>query len=225
MNGLFRIIRRYSLTAGIMIAIILFCNVGVFCFVGYHIAEESGAQDYGRGTMEEITKEAIEKENGVSMSRAGIEKLKQSDFLWAMALDGAGDVVWEFELPARIPRKYTLREVSAFSRWYLEDYPVRCWTKGKLLFVFGCNPEQITRYDMLTSVSVFKSLPLFIKTMVIVNLAVIILFVIVFGYRFYRAMRPIAQGIEQLGLKEPVNLEEKGLAGELAGKLNLVSKI
>lgn len=225
MRSLLRIIRRYSLTAGLIIVIILISNVMVFLYVGYHVADDTGAQDYGRGTMEEITEGATEAKGAVIVSQEGIRRFEESDFLWGMALDGNGNVVWDYKLPEEIPRQYTLQEVSAFSRWYLKDYPVRIWTKGRFLFVFGCDPEIVARYDMVTSTSWFKSLPVLFKFMIGVNFIVILLFVIVFGYRFYRSMRPIAQGIELLAYKEPVNLEEKGFAGELAGKLNDVSKI
>lgn len=225
MKSLLRIIRRYSLTAGLIIVIILASNAMAFLYVGYYVADDTGAQDYGRGTLDEITEEVVETQGAICVSEEGIKRFEESDFVWGMALDEKGNVVWDYKLPEEIPRQYTLQEVSAFSRWYLEDYPVRVWSKGKLLFVFGCNPETIARYDMIMATSFFKNLPVLLKIMIVVNFLVILLFVVVFGYRFYRSMRPVAQGIELLTYQEPVDLEEKGLAGELAGKLNAVSKI
>lgn len=225
MRGLFKIIGRYSLTAGMIIAIILASNMGAFLYFGSMVVKNEGGQDYGRGAMAEITEEAEVRQSRLVVNDAGIKRLAESDFVWAMALDESGNVSWSWKLPEEIPKKYGIKETVAFSRWYLEDYPVRVWTKGDFLFVFGCDPDEMARYDAFLSVALVEGVPLYARMMLFVNLLVIVLFILVFGYRFYRAMRAIAQGIEQLACGETVSLDEKGLAGELAGKLNHVSEL
>lgn len=225
MKGLFRIIGRYSLTAGMITIIVLASNVGAFIFWGSRAVKSEGIQDYGRQAMEEVAEEASVRNDFLTMSAAGIKRLEDSNFKWAMALDGEGKVSWSWKLPETIPDSYGIKEAASFSRWYLEDYPVRVWTKGNFLFVFGCDPDKVARYDMILSVTLIEGLPFYVKLMIGINLVVIILFILVFGYRFYCAMRPVAQGIEQLARGERAELEEKGLTRELAGKLNHVSEI
>ncbi len=55
----------------------------------------------------------------------------------------SGDVVWQQDLPEKLPRSYTSAEVASFSRWYLEDYPVKIWTRADgALMVVGFAPER-----------------------------------------------------------------------------------
>ena len=223
MKSLLKIIRRYSLTVGAIILVILLCNAVVFLGIGYMTVRDTDESVYGRDSMERIGAELSEEEGEIVISPEGEDILKDTSFVWAMALDGAGRAVWEWRLPGEIKRSYTLCEVSSFSRWYLEDYPVRTWRSGDLLLVFGCDKERLARYDMLISVEMFTFIPIYMKAAVIANLVIILLFILCFGFRFYQSMRPVAEGIEKLALGEAVDIPESGAMEELAGKINRVS--
>lgn len=225
MKSLLKIIRRYSLTAGLIILVIIVSNICVFLYLGYSTMNHSREMVYGRDRMEQIGKELTEKDDTVILSEEGKKIIENTDFVWAMALDEAGNAVWEWRLPKNISRTYTLQDVAAFSRWYLEDYPVRVWKSGDFLLVFGCDKERLVRYDAIMSSALFENFPMYIKTMAVANFIVIILFIFCYGFRFYRSMEPIAQGIENLSAQKPVDLKEGGLAGELAKKLNITSRI
>ncbi|MDO4943018.1 MAG: HAMP domain-containing sensor histidine kinase [Lachnospiraceae bacterium] len=224
MKSLLKIIRRYSLTAGFIIFIILASNIGVFLYLGSSTMKDNEKMVYGRGMMEQISHELTIQGKRIELSEKGRKLIKDTDFVWAMALDESGNTVWEWNLPKEIPKTYTLQDVAAFSRWYLKDYPVRVWKNGNFLLVFGCDKEQVVRYDALMSSVLFKNLPMYLKTMVVANVMIIILFILCYGFRFYRSMKPIAQGIENLSDGKPVDLEEKGLSSELAEKLNFTSR-
>lgn len=56
---------------------------------------------------------------------------------WAMLLNEEGEMVWSYHKPEDVPEKYALTEVAAFARWYLNDYPVRCWVRDDGLLVVG----------------------------------------------------------------------------------------
>ena len=132
---------------------------------------------FGRDSMEQVGEELLEAEEGTVLSEKGQKILENTDFIWAMALDGEGRAVWEWRLPDEVPRKFTLQDVAVFSRWYLEDYPVRTWKSGELLLVFGCDKEKITRYDMLMSLDTFRFLLVYLKVMAIANILIILLFI------------------------------------------------
>lgn len=225
MKSLFKIIRRYSLTAGLIIFIILASNLFVFIYLGYSTMNNHERMFYGRETMEQIGNELIETTDNLELSEKGKTIIQNSAFVWAMALDESGNTIWEWNLPKEIPRTYSLQDVASFSRWYLKDYPVRVWKNSNFLLVFGCDKEQVVRYDALMSSILFQNFPMYLKTMIVANFIIILLFVFCFGFRFYHSMKPIAQGIENLADKKPVNLKEKGLSSELAKKLNLTSRI
>lgn len=223
MKSLLKIIRRYSLTVGLIIFVLLFCNAGVFIGITYVAERSVKEQSYGRGSMEQAGKELHLTDTGVVISEKGLQILEDTDFVWAMALDADGRAVWEWKLPDEIPRSYTLQDVSVFSRWYLKDYPVRTWKSGQWLLVFGCDKEKIARYDMIMSTEGFKLFPIYAKAAVFVNLAIIVLFIIGFGFRFYLSLKPVVEGIDRLSLGEETDIPEGGAMEELAKKLNLVS--
>lgn len=229
MKSLFRIIRRYSLSAGLIITVILGCNVAAFIWLGYVTSKDLQKNLNTRGTMEAIGAQ-LAQDDGDSgetykISETGEELLEQSRFVWAMALDPEGNMVWQWKLPPKIPHSYTLQEVASFTRWYLEDYPVRVWRSGELLLVFATDPQVESRHSIFMSLDFARSIPFYIKVLLVVNVAVILLFILCFGWRFYRSLRPIVEGIEKLSQEEPLHLREKGMAAELAGKLNQTSAV
>ena len=78
-----------------------------------------------------------------------------------MVLDADGRVIWSYALPRTLDRRYTSSDVARFSRWYLDDYPVFCWTEDYGLFVAGTEPGSMWKYTayaspgMLTDVAGF----------------------------------------------------------------------
>lgn len=252
MRSLFKIIVRYSLSAGLIVVVILVSNAAaVFC-LGYSSMKDSRKNESSRMTMEKVGKEITvetaedrDKEDNAReaadedvndgkasgdeqkyvISQEGLLTLQESPYLWAMAIAPNGEVVWDWRLPQEIPRVYTLQEVASFTRWYLEDYPVRVWRSGELLLVFASDPELESRHSLFMSLEFVKKVPFYLKVLLTVNIAVILLFILCFGWRFYRALQPICEGIEQLSKEQTVHLKEKGVTSALAGRLNHTSRV
>lgn len=226
MKSLFRIIRRYSLMAGLIILIILVCNGAAVAAIGYYTAgQEGGDKYYGISLrlMEQIGEEFRMGQEGYMLDEKGMELLEDSEFVWAMALDQEGAAVWKWRLPEEIPEQYSIQDAAVFSKWYLADYPVKVLVKDELLLVFGCSPDRITRHNLVVSTVLMEHALDDIKIIILVNLLVITAFILWFGYRFYHSMKPVAQGIEDLAAEREVCLKVKGPAGDLAGKLNEAS--
>lgn len=233
MKSLIKIISRYSITAGVMILVILFSNIVVLGYLGYHsISEEDDLAYNGniRVAMEKIGNELSQskeekKEGKYHLSKKGKKTLKETKFVWAMALNQQGNVVWKWKLPDEIPLNYSLSDVATFSRWYLCDYPVRVWKSGELLCVYAYPKDSYAVMNLYSTISSIKNFPKYIKLFLIANLTVIIVFILTLGYRFYWSLKPISQGIEALSRKEPIHLRERGIASDLAKKINITSKI
>lgn len=69
---------------------------------------------------------------------------------WAMLIDDNGDVIWSYHKPAEIPDHYTMRDVAAFTRWFIDDYPVRTRIRDDGLLVIGApgiQPAALQRRD------------------------------------------------------------------------------
>ncbi len=263
MKSLWKIIRRYSLSAGSIIAVILCCNFAVVFYLGYATSKEQqknlnskelmervgaalscvkadvqNSEKRGGGEPNEESEKNGKEESGTDeksaavysakryqISKEGKRLLEASQFVWALGIGPDGQVVWKWRVPNGIPERFTLQDVASFSRWYLADYPVRVWRSGELLLVFATDPQVESRHSLFMSTQFMKNLPLYVKVFLAVNLMVIVLFVICFGWRFYRSMHPIAKGIEQLAKRQPLALREKGVVSELAAKLNKTSQV
>lgn len=228
MKSMLRIICRYSLTVGLIILIILASNGCILGGILYFTAGSEGMERYSKlplSIMEQAGEELRREEHEYTLSEKGVKVLEESEFKWAMALDEKGTVVWQWKLPDEIPRQYRIQEVAVFSRWYLKDYPVKALVREELLLVFGCDPEMISRYNAVLASTFVRNIPVYVRAVILINLLVIFLFILYFGYRFYGSMKPIAQGIEDLAAERPVHLKEKGVIGELAGKLNKTSEL
>ncbi|MFR2520618.1 MAG: hypothetical protein ACLS82_06355 [Evtepia gabavorous] len=66
----------------------------------------------------------------------GEDLLAQQD-LWLMLVGRDGQVLWQYNKPAEVPDQYDLLDVAAFTRWYLEDYPVQTRIRPDGLLVAG----------------------------------------------------------------------------------------
>lgn len=225
MRSLFRIIRRYSLTAGIIICVLFVSNVAAFLFWGARKIETANRHSFKRSTLETVSEELVYQNGSWKLSEKGEAALENSETEWGMALNEKGQAVWEWRLPKDFARSYTNREIAKFTRWYLKDYPVMVWDTGKLLLVTGLDPQIYTKFSETFLLTDFSMLPEYIKIALAVNAAVLVIFVFLLGARFYHALKPLGMGIERLSRHEPVKLREKGMTKDLAVQINHTSKI
>lgn len=225
MKSLAKISRRYVLYAILLTMFVLYINAGVFVIIGVRYMDPKEQNEIRRETMESINQELTLEDGISSMSQDGINLLKESSFAWAMYLDESGDVQWSWQLPENLPSHYSIGDVSSFSRWYLNDYPVRTWKKDSGLMVYGMEKNSIIRYDLIYDREMLEEIPNIFLCLLLVNVLLIFLLALFFAYRFYRSVRPVGEGIELLAEKKVVHIPEKGAIGELAGKLNQMSKI
>lgn len=221
-----RIIRRYCITAGLIIFTLIFANGAAFLCWGYKSAKKYGDNLGVRASMEEISKELYEEKGEAAMSEKGLSVLEENTgFQWAMVLDSKGRVIWSWQLPEEIPKSYSLSDVASFSRWYLCDYPVRTWTDGGKIFVFAWPKGMYTKYLWEFRISEIDNIPGYIKSALFLNVFVLVLLILALGWRFYKALKPVGEGIDRLSRQESVCLKEKGMISELAAKLNRTSLI
>ena len=85
---------------------------------------------YKTGSMSILPSMPREKIISLAESCASGDELEalKGRWIFAMAIDENGDVVWEHNLPKELPRHYTIAQAASFTRWYLQDYPVYTYT-------------------------------------------------------------------------------------------------
>ncbi|MFQ7552345.1 MAG: hypothetical protein ACLRMZ_21120 [Blautia marasmi] len=227
MKSLLKISRRYILTAVFITVFVVFVNLAAFLYLAY-ASMTMGGQEGGtsvRRNMERISSGISRQGTDYRLSPEGCEILGKTSFQWAMLLDNEGKTVWEYDLPKEIPRQYSISDVAAFSRWYLEDYPVYIWQHEDGLLVFGCSKDSIVRISTIMDATLMKNAGWNAGIFCILNILLLLCLALWFGYRFYKALKPVAWGIEALSKKEKVEIAEKGITDELAAKLNQASDI
>ena len=98
--------------------------------------------------------------------------LKHRQF--AMLLDKDGNILWSEALPKELRKTYTLQDVARFTRYYLEDYPVRTYVVGQGLLVIGGKKDQVWKYNVEFDVSLMKDLMKIFPLLTLSNIIVLV---------------------------------------------------
>ncbi|KAI4439225.1 HAMP domain-containing histidine kinase [Schaedlerella arabinosiphila] len=233
MKSLMKIIRRYVVSATVLVLAVALFNIGVLFFIGFQAAQRFGESRMGAGEqLENVAAQFTVSAHGTMENRAryqlseeGYAYLEEYHFLWSMLLDEGGNVVWSWRLPGELPGSYGLADVAKFSRWYLMDYPVRVWEMDGMLLVSGYGKEHAVKISLMYPLNQIRSIPQYLSVIVGMNVALFLALSLWFAYRFYYSLRPVCVGIDALAEKTPVLLAEKGTTAELAARLNQASRI
>lgn len=221
MKNLSRIISRYLVTAVLMLLVTLFLNVFIYIVCGFQIIQ---ATTHSETRIRTVAEELLETDTGIGLSDAGYEYLS-GHYVWAMVLDDSGQVVWNWQLPDHLNHTYTSREIAVFSKWYLDDYPVTERITDYGLLVTAQEKDTIWKKNFSDSVKTIEYLAHMIPVTLITNLLLIFLMVLFFGFRFYRSLRILEDGIQHLSEQKPIHLPEKGMTELLSRQLNRTSDI
>ena len=125
--------------------------VGMFAFVYYN---SSGGRDWDTPPSQ-LSEALVWDTTQISVSGQALHEPGS----WMMLLDEEGRVVWSFEKPDDVPQQYTLSDVAAFTRWYLNDYPVQCWVREDGLLVVGAPKGSVWKHDIAMQTSTLLQTP------------------------------------------------------------------
>ena len=143
MKSIERFFRRYILsTIGLLI---LFFLLNILLLGAYFVIAGLGNVKKSNFPIEELSRHIVA-DSGQFHTDVQAEEILADSGAWAMILNDSGIVIWEQDLPAELPRRYTATEVAMFSRWYLDDYPVNIWKRADGLLVVGLPPGDIANY-------------------------------------------------------------------------------
>lgn len=217
MNAVQRFFRRYILsTVGI---VLLFFAVNIALLFVIIIAGGMSGADTSFSVRD--FSDHVVLQDGKWVADDTALSMLQEQSAWATLLNEDGDVIWQQGLPEKLPRSYTSTEVASFSRWYLEDYPVKIWTRadGKLMVV-GYQPGTLVKYYFSLEWPYMGVLLGGIAAVFIINLLLIIFLILRNTRKVEKAMTPILQGIQNLSHGKALHLEEQGELAEINAGLN-----
>ena len=217
MNAVQRFFRRYIVsTVGI---VILFLTVNIALFFTILIAGSMSGSD-AVFSVETFSNHIVWQDETWAADDTALSMLQEYT-AWAMLLNEDGDVVWQQNLPENLPRSYTSAEVASFSRWYLEDYPVKVWTRADgNLMVVGFPPRTLVKFYYALEWPYMGVMLGGIAAVFIINLLLIVFLILRNTRKVERAMTPILQGIQNLSHGKAPHLEEQGELAEINAGLN-----
>ena len=96
---------------------------------------------------EEIMEHLHKENDEYRLEEEEAEKLSGAQ-QFTMLLDNGGNILWSEFLPKELQKNYTLQDVAKFTRYYLEDYPVRTYVVSEGLLIIGQKKEQIWKYTL-----------------------------------------------------------------------------
>lgn len=221
MRSVIALLRRFVASTILVSVGLLVFN---FILLGTLVFKEMNQSQSPEGVLKQVASGLGKTSNGYALEEAGGELLRDNE-AWAMLLDGNGAVIWDFSLPVEIPRSYSLADIAKLSRYYLKDYPVYTWEKDEGLLVMGYPKWSYGKYQFQFLYDWGRSLPIRLTMLLLINAAVALLISIVIGMRMMRGITPLVEGVHQLARDEAVQLNAKGLFGDLAGSINSASSM
>lgn len=226
MKSILKIYRRYVWTACMLVAFVVFINFAVLAGYGISQTMRRKPATIKTGRYQAVADELVQAEGGYELKEAGKQILQENNCAFLLLLDGGGQVIWSWQKPQELPERFSAGEIGAFSRWYLQDYPVTVWRYGEEgLLVFGYPKGSMVRYNMYWKRSELDALLHYIEVFVLLNMGLVVVLALAFGYRFYRSLKPVGEGIDALAEGRSVRLKEKGLTQYLREKINQTSEL
>ena len=113
-------------------------------------------------------------ENGTyKLKKQETEKIRKNNY-FAMLIDDGGNIVWSESLPDKLYKTYTLKDVAGFTRYYLEDYPVRTYVADEGLLVIGEKTDKVWKYTLEYGSERMRTAILITPLLFVINAVVLI---------------------------------------------------
>lgn len=151
-------------------------------------------------------------------------KLNNAD-AWAMLINNDGNVIWNYDLPSDIPLKYSLTDVSLFSRNYLNDYPVFTWTHNDNLIIIGYPKDKYAKYQYTFPVEWVKSVPIKILVFLLLNILLALILSLFIGSKMIRSVKMLISALEKLSKGEFVEVKCESVLKGISNSINKTSRI
>ena len=218
MKSMMKIIKHYLLVTVGVTLLLLGINFIVFLFWTYSVIPHVTTTDI----LETLSTELVLEGDTFQLPEE-TSRLITDDFAWAMLLNDVGEVIWEHHVPSNLPRSYTASQIASFSKWYLMDYPVHVWTHPNGLLVLAQPQNSAWKLQLELPMVICRHAPTWLLVFLISNVLGAILLCLLLGIRFFRSLKEVISGMEDLAHKRPVKLRTKGLLKDLASNLNAIS--
>lgn len=224
MKSLMKIYVRYIAAALVLILAFIVLQLVILGVITVKLY--GSGNNYGKYSIIQVYEDVSVTDGLVNASQPkAAVLLKQINASFAMVLDQSGVPVWTWQLPENLNHTYTVSEVASFTRWYLDDYPVSVWGGDKGLLVIGYPRGSVWNYSIHQDMKDFQGFLTFLSLSFLSTILAAIFILLVSGYRYYRKMRVMTDGIGRLASGGCISLPESGTMKDLACALNRTSDL
>gem|GEM_PF-110525 len=220
MKTLTRMIGRYVLATAAVVLLVVGLLLGAVVYLGLHYGEAADSR-VRIGTLAEAL---IPTADGLQLDPARTPADWLQGYAWAMVLDDDGSVIWQHDLPQNLNKHYTASEIASFSRWYLDDWPVFCWTADYGLFVAAMPRGSVWRCNIYNNAQLMNAMAAGMLPALALLLGVPAACCLLFSWRGARRLQTIAAGLATVADGGTIRLPTDGFAGELADTVNRTSE-
>ena len=213
-------IGRYVLATAAVVLLVVGLLLGAVVYLGLHYGEAADSRVRIGTLAEALTPTA----DGLQLDPARTPADWLQGYAWAMALDDDGSVIWQHDLPQNLNKHYTASEIASFSRWYLDDWPVFCWTADYGLFVAAVPRGSVWKYNIYNNEQLMSAMAAGMLPALALLLGVAAACCLLFSWRGARRLQAIAAGLATVADGGTIRLPTDGFAGELADTVNRTSE-
>lgn len=215
-----RMIGRYVLATAAVVLLVVGLLLGTVVYLGLHY----GAATDSRVRIGTLAEALTPTADGLQLDPARTPADWLQGYAWAMALDDDGSVIWQHDLPQNLNKHYTASEIASFSRWYLDDWPVFCWTADYGLFVAAVPRGSVWKYNICNNEQLMNAMAAGMLPALALLLGVAAACCLLFSWRGARRLQTIAAGLDTVADGGTIRLPTDGFAGELADTVNRTSE-
>lgn len=215
-----QMIGRYVLATAAVVLLVVGLLLGTVVYLGLHYGEAADSRVRIGTLAEALTPTA----DGLQLDPARTPADWLQGYAWAMALDDDGSVIWQHDLPQNLNKHYTASEIASFSRWYLDDWPVFCWTADYGLFVAAVPRGSVWKYNIYNNAQLMNAMAAGMLPALALLLGVPAACCLLFSWRGARRLQTIAAGLATVADGGTIRLPTDGFAGELADTVNRTSE-
>ena len=213
-------IGRYVLATAAVVLLVVGLLLGTVVYLGLHY----GAATDSRVRIGTLAEALTPTADGLQLDPARTPADWLQGYAWAMALDDDGSVIWQHDLPQNLNKHYTASEIASFSRWYLDDWPVFCWTADYGLFVAAVPRGSVWKYNIYNNEQLMSAMVAGMLPALALLLGVAAACCLLFSWRGARRLQTIAAGLATVADGGTIWLPTDGFAGELADTVTRTSE-
>lgn len=223
MKSVPRLIHRFVGILLLSILLLVILNVA-FCAVVFvrNISKDSAWDTADR------TAAALRMTDGRYVLPDSVAAGLEGQDIWAVLIDDdTRRVVWQTDnLPDSVPREYTLSDIAALTRGYVDGCPTFTGEAENGLLVLGYPKDSYWKHTRANwDYDFVVNLPGNLCKGLAANVILVFLIYAAANAGLLRSVRPIVAAIQDLSRSIPVHLEEKGVLSGLAENINLTSEI